>query len=231
MIRPSSLCQLAATWDGRTVPDGGCMVEQKIDGYRALYFRGRDGKPGLWTRGGFAIEGVGHILHRLALIEQAAGVPMCFDGEFVVGGTLSATKAWCERAWKQGGEAGTFHVFDALPDAEWQRGGTDTPLHVRKAALANMIRDADAAPLSWEWRAGTHGREPDAPTVVLVEDEWCADVGDVLDLADRVWSAGGEGIMLKDPYSPYQRNRNDAWRKVKHPNYVPGHGLIYQNAA
>lgn len=231
MNRPSSLCQLAAKWDGRTVPDGGCMAEVKHDGWRALYFRGLDGQPNLWTRNGFVIEGVGHILHRLSLIEQAAGCQMVFDGEFVVDGTLAATKAWCERGWRTGGEAGTFHAFDALPFADWQRGGTSTPLHVRKQMLAGYIRSADDAPLSWEWREGTHGREPDGPAVLLVEDEWCADAGDVLDLANRVWRAGGEGLMLKDAMAPYQRNRNDAWRKVKHPNYVPGVGLVYRKAA
>jgi ATP-dependent DNA ligase len=231
MTRPHHLCQLAGTWNGRTVPAGGCMAEEKIDGWRALYFRGRDGQPNLWTRNGFAIEGVGHILHRLALLEQMAGVPMMFDGEFQVGGTLAATKAWCERGWKLGGEAGTFHAFDALPDADWQQGGSSTPLHVRKQMLATMMREADAAPLSWEWREGTRGREPDGPAVVLVKDEWCADMGDVLDLANRVWSADGEGVVLKIFNSPYQRNRNDAWLKVKHPNYVPGYGLVYRKAA
>lgn len=231
MTRPSSLCQLAAKWDGRTVPDGGCMAESKIDGYRALYFRGLDGSPKLWSRNGHEINGVDHILHKLCLIETAAGAQLFIDGEFQVDGTLAATKAWCERGWRTGVEAGTFHMFDALPFADWQRGGTSTPLHVRKQMLAGYIRDADAAPLSWEWREGTHGREPDGPAVALVEDHWCADVGDVLDLAGRVWSAGGEGLVLKDFASPYQRNRNAAWQKVKNANYVPGVGLVYRKAA
>lgn len=229
--RPTSLCQLSGRWDGKSVPAGGCFAQEKIDGYRALYFRGLDGQPNLWTRNGFVIEGVGHILHRLAMIEHAAGCHLMLDGEFQVGGTLAATKAWCEREWKHGGEAGTFHLFDALPFADWQRGGTSTPLHVRKQMLAGYVRAADATPLSWEWREGTHGREPDEPAVVMVEDHWCNDAGDVLDLANRVWAAGGEGVMIKDAFAPYQRNRNDHWRKVKNANYVPGVGLVYRKAA
>lgn len=69
------------------------MWEQKIDGWRALRFPGIDGKVRLWTRNGQTIEGAGHILHRLALMEQVAGEPMVFDGEFQLGGTLEATKA------------------------------------------------------------------------------------------------------------------------------------------
>jgi hypothetical protein len=82
------------------------VAEQKVDAFRALYLRNREGKPGLWTRNGYPIEGVGHILHQLAAMERIAGEPLMIDGEFCVGDgpdTLATTKAWCERDWKQGG--------------------------------------------------------------------------------------------------------------------------------
>lgn len=121
------LCQLASGWKG-PLPDGGALVEQKIDGFRALYFRGHDGQPKLWTRGGHRIEGVTHILHRLGQIEQSVGQALFIDGEFQVDGTLDATKRWCERGWKVGGEAGQFFAFDCMPEAEWRAGGTDRPV-------------------------------------------------------------------------------------------------------
>jgi ATP-dependent DNA ligase len=211
------LCQLAADWRG-TIPADGVMLEEKKDGWRALRFPGIDGKVRLWTRNGHPIEGAGHILHRLALMEQAAGEPMVFDGEFQVGGTLAATKAWCERGWRTGGEAGTFYAFDCLTLAEWRAGGADRPLHERKAQLQALSRVVDEDPaLSWEWRAGSRGRD-ESGCVQVLADGWAFTAHDAVEEARRVWAAGGEGVMLKDAESPYRRNRNDAWQKVKAEN-------------
>ncbi|MDS7278876.1 hypothetical protein NXG15_29670, partial [Klebsiella pneumoniae] len=93
-----------------------------------------------FTRQGRTIEGAGHILYRLSLMERAAGRPMVFDGEFQVGGSLAATKAWCEGGWRRGREAGTLHLFDCLPMADWRAGGDDTPLYARKARLQDLAR-------------------------------------------------------------------------------------------
>lgn len=209
------LCQLAGDWRG-LIPTGGVMAEQKIDGWRGLRFPGIDGKVRLWTRNGMPIEGVGHILHRLERMERAAGEPVMFDGEFQVDGTLAATKHWAETRWKQGGEAGVYHLFDAMPLGAWKAGGDPTPAYQRKAWLKSLM-DATAAD-EWEWRPGSRGRDEGATPVVLIEDVWCETAADVIDEARRIWAAGGEGLMLKDALAPYQRNRNSAWLKVKHEN-------------
>lgn len=213
----NSLCQLAKDWTG-SMPTGGLMVELKIDGWRALRFPGIDGKVRLWTRNGHPIEGTDHILHRLALMEQIAGEPMVFDGEFQVGGSLEATKAWCERGWRMGGEAGTFYAFDCLTLAEWRTDGCDTPLIERKARLRALARAVDEDPaLSWEWRPGSRGRN-ESGAVQILDDGWAFDEHDVVEEARRVWAAGGEGVMLKDAESPYRRTRSDSWQKVKVEN-------------
>jgi ATP-dependent DNA ligase len=196
-----------------TVPAGGLMVEEKVDGWRAVYLPDHTGRRRLFTRNGHPIEGVGHILWRLEQMERAAGVPMVFDGEFQVGGSLEATKAWCEREWRHGGEAGQFFAFDALPYAQWQSGGTDQPLVERKARLAHLFAATEA--LSWEWRPRSHGRDEQLPPVVLVEDGWVFDAGDAMKEARRVWSRNGEGVVLKAADAPYRRLRTDAWQKLK----------------
>jgi ATP-dependent DNA ligase len=215
----AELVQLAGTWDFRTVQIGGMMAETKIDGFRAAYLRDWRGVPGLYTRNGQHIEGVGHIVHRLKLMEQCAGAQMFFDGEFQIEGRLSATKHWVERGWKSGEEAGTFHLFDGFPAAEWATGGTDTPLYQRKQTLADLVAAADAHPVSWEWREGTRGKEPSEPAVTLLADEWVNDAAEALSLARRVWAVGDEGLMLKDAESPYRRNRSQHWLKVKTAAY------------
>lgn len=211
----TALAQLAQDWRG-DLPGDGVMCEQKIDGWRALRFPGIDGVTRLWTRNGMPIEGTAHILHQLARLEREAGEAIMFDGEFQVGGTLDATKRWCESGWKLGGEAGIYHLFDAMPLAQWRSGGTPIPLYQRKAWLKALV--AAVPTEEWEWREGSRGRDEGATPVLLVEDQWCFTAGDVLDAARRVWAAGGEGLMLKRAEAPYRRERSAAWMKVKEAN-------------
>lgn len=210
--RPKELCQLAGTWKG-DVPIPGLLAEVKVDGWRALYLPDHKGKPRLFTRNGHPIEGTGHIVWQLGRMADAAGEPMIFDGEFQVDGALAATKAWCERGWKQGGEAGQFFAFDCMPLREWQGGGSATRLIERKAILRELLAVANDD--CWDWRPGSHGRDAEAPPVVVVDDEWAFDTRHVMDLANRVWASGGEGLMLKNAEAAYRRNRSDDWLKVK----------------
>lgn len=192
------------------------MVELKHDGFRCLFTRGIDGKPGLWTRNGMPIQGCDHILHRLTMFEESAGGPLFIDGELVVDGTLAATKAWVERGHKLGGEAGVFHAFDMLPYPDWRAGGSPTPLYARKSALQHLSAQVETeAANRWEWRPGSRGRDDTAIPVRVVLDEWATDAADVLDLARRVWADNGEGVMVKDAEAPYCRTRNRSWLKVK----------------
>ncbi len=216
--RSIELFQLAGRWSGNLLSDTA-VVECKMDGFRAGHWRGLDGKPKFWTRNGYAIEGTGHISHVLSVMERVAGEPMFFDGEFIVGNTLAETKAWCERNWKSGGEAGTLHLFDAMPDREWRDGGCDMPLIERKARL-QALHDAAAGEIAddWAWREGTRDKEPDAPPTVVVQHNIVAAARGVQMLADEVWAQGGEGLLIKDTAAAYTRGRNQAWLKLKRGN-------------
>lgn len=52
----------------------------------------------------------------------------------------------------------------------------------------------------------------------ILSDGWAFTNQDVIEEAQRIWAAGGEGVMLKDAESPYQRTRYNAWQKVKAEN-------------
>ncbi len=211
----SDLFMLFRHWNKRDVPDAGFMVDEKKDGWRAGYWRGRDGTARLWTKGGHEIYGVRHITHKLAIMARLAGEPIFLDGEFMVGNTLAATKSWCEAGHKFGGEAGTLYLFDCMPESDWRAGGCDAPLIERKARLQALHEAAEAEiALSWEWRAGTKGKEPDTPTVIIPHD-WTMSAAGVMMLAKQAWALGGEGCVVKDPQSVYRRGRNDGWSKVK----------------
>lgn len=209
----NSLCALATDWDG-TVPREGCMSELKVDGWRALWFAGRDGISRLWTRNGHVIEGVDHITHRLRQMEREAGKRLFLDGEFQVDGTLAATKHWCETGWKRGGNAGKLHLFDCLDLDEWKAGGSVVPLVERKARLEALL---GATGEDWDWRPGSYGAD-DPTAVQMVPDTWAFDERDVMTLANERWAAGLEGIVLKDPMAGYERKRSGSWRKIKMAN-------------
>lgn len=205
--RPNELCQLAGNWAGQ-MPDGGAMIERKHDGHRFLWI---DGKA--FTRNGMPYRGIGHIGRALALLERQFDCPMFFDGEFVVGeglDTLAQTKAHQERGWKAG-NAGTLHLFDCLPMADWQADDSEAPLYERKKVLQGAIEGMMGEPEAWEmgWTEGV------PCPVRFVPDQWAFNAGDVERMAREIWSAGGEGVMVKDALQPYRRKRVDAWRKYR----------------
>lgn len=212
--RPSELCMLAGRWAGVMPDPAGALVERKHDGFRCLFFPGLDGQSALWTRSGMPMPGVGHILARLLEVEAAMGGPHMIDGEFVVDGTLAATKAHYDRGWRLG-DAGTFHAFDAVPLDDWQRGRCDIPLHERKAALARAIAATAPDPAAWEWREGSRGARHGVDPVELVADAWVFDAADVEAEARAAWAAGHEGIMIKRAEAPYVRARSSDWMKMK----------------
>lgn len=208
------LCQLASDWDG-TVPEGGFMVDEKIDGWRAIYFPGRDGIWRLWTRNGMRLEGVDHILHRLAMLNQLGPQAYMLDGEIQVDGTLEATKAWFEKGWRTGGNRGVLHLFDICPIDAWRAGGWHKPQVERKELLKSLIADI---PNDWEWREGSRGAD-ERDCVRFLPDQWLLDQADVYAEVQRVWDAGGEGLMIKDAEAPYWRERNRYWQKCKLLNW------------
>jgi ATP-dependent DNA ligase len=215
---PREICQLAGVYRGK-LGEGDWFAQEKIDGWRCLYFKGRDGRKGLYTRNGMPIQGAGHILHRLALMEQAAGHDMFFDGEITIGDSLASTKQWLESGWKSGEEAGTLHLFDCMTQSEWDQGGTDRPLYERLRELDRLTEQSLTLIDDWEWRAGTRGKEPPGPHVLALAWEYMATHEDVADFANRIWSRGGEGAIIKRADAPYTRSRSNEWQKLKRQTF------------
>jgi len=211
------LCQLSGNWN-RTLP-AWCVAEQKLDGFRCLWLRDHDGRPGLYSRNGMPLPGLDHIAHELSAWERHAGERLFLDGELIVGDgpdTLAATKHWCETGHKLGGTAGVFHCFDGFSYDDWLRGGTDRPWFERKARIEQLGLSVESDEAHrWEWRPGARGDEPCPVRVVPHVDLWTVD--DALQLVAEFWRAGLEGAVLKDAEAPYQRTRSAAWQKVGRP--------------
>lgn len=206
--RPRELVQLAGVWSGG-LPTGGAMVEQKHHGVRAAWIGSQ-----LLTREGMPIGGVDHIAHRIRGVEKALGRAVFIDGEFIAPGGYRATLRHIGQGLRAP-EQGTLHAFDCLHADEWSRDDCDRPLYERKAMLANLVNAADEQGLSWEWREGTRGREPDGPGLLTVPDQWCSTPAEVEQMAIEIWARDGEGVMIKDAEAPYRRNRNAGFLKYK----------------
>lgn len=205
--RPNELCQLAGVWRG-DVQGRGMLCEQKRDGWRLLHINGK-----CFTRNGMPYRGIGHIERALALLQAQFDSPMFFDGEFVVGEgveTLAMTKAHQDSGWRSG-DAGVLHLFDCLPMAAWEADDDETPLYERKRLLRGAIEGMMRAPEAWEmgWSEGV------PCPIRFVPDDWVFEARDVERLANEVWSAGGEGVVVKNERAPYRRKRTDAWRKYR----------------
>jgi ATP-dependent DNA ligase len=191
--RPDSqaeLCQLVGDWTGR-VPGGGMIVEPKIDGIRALWIDGE-----LVTRNGAPIAGAEHIADRLRILEREACMPMFFDGEFQVDGSFDATLAHFAAGGKNG-DAGTLQVFDAMPMRAWRGEDPGEALDARKVKLDRMLAataDGAVRPLPWAW---------------------ATDIDDIEAKAREFITAGGEGIVVKQPGATYQRRRGTIWQRIK----------------
>lgn len=187
---PSELCCLAVKWDG-TVPAGGLIVQEKVDGIRALYFDGQ-----LWTREGSAIGGAGHIIAELREIERAFGRPMFLDGEFQVNAALKPTLAHFSSGGRDG-DAGRLFLFDALPLDEWRADACTLPLSARLSALQGVMAQ----------HAGQ--------CVSVLPSCLCASPDAVLAFAADIWTREGEGAVAKVPGSIYRRRRYSDWAKIK----------------
>lgn len=213
-MTPTSLVQLVGEYRG-ALPEGQWVASQKIDGWRAAWFRGIDGRPRLWTRNGHPIAGVDHILARCAAMEEAAGEPLFIDGELQIDGTLLATKAWCERGHKLGGSNGTLFAFDCLTQSEWRAGGSDMPWIERQKRLHALVSATEALPRDPRWFRATDGQSVPLDYFQALPGEIVHSHAGVLRAAEEVWAAGGEGLVLKRWDAPYRRNRSQYWLKVK----------------
>ena len=213
-MTPTQLVQLVGEYRG-TLPPGQWVASEKKDGWRAAWFRGIDGKPRLWTRNGLPMEGVAHIAARCAAMEEAAGEPLMIDGELQIDGTLLATKAWCERAWKLGGCNGTFFAFDCLTQAEWAAGGSDMPWIERQTRLHALVDATETLPRDPRWFRATDGEAVPERYVQALPGEFVQSHAGVVRAVEEIWAAGGEGAVLKRIDSPYRRCRGQDWVKVK----------------
>lgn len=83
----SSLCQLASDWNG-AMPAGGALVEEKVDGWRAICLPGQGAMAG---KGGWRFgRGAAHRLHDEADAEGVAVMIWILAGSSATAGKVSS---------------------------------------------------------------------------------------------------------------------------------------------
>lgn len=186
------LCQLAQEHGLDRWPQMGAIVDEKIDGIRALWMG--SGCP--QSREGRDLECAWLRVRELEQLADRLGPGQwMIDAELTVGPDLDSTIG-AHRAKKLRDDA-VLHVFDAIPLTQWESGAEGLPLHERRRQLKEAFA---VGPL---------------PGLRLVPswDVWLPVVAE--NLASGIWAAGGEGIVIKDRRAPYVRARPATWQKLK----------------
>lgn len=187
---PRELCQLASDWRGK-LPSGQWIAQQKIDGIRALWMGGD-----LVTREGVSIGGTNHIRRQMRELARAAGERLFVDGEFQVDSNLTATMRHFHQRGRYG-NAGIFLAFDLLPHSQWLANASEKPLTDRLMQLRRVVGLTQLKSISVN---------PSRPV---------ANASDVVQLAEAMWRADLEGLVVKRADARYERRRSKEWLKVK----------------
>ncbi len=184
-------CQMVSDYRAGRWPQYGAVVEEKLDGIRALWVGGR-----LATRNGAdlpATESLWSDCEKLAARFDGEAV---LDGEWIEPGGLMATKAVRDTRGK-GLAIGRYVVWDALPVAAWAGREHSRDLldrrHALEMAFAKLkLTRVHLMPMRRIW------------------EEW-----EAMEYAREVWARGGEGVVVKDPRSRYTCTRDETWQRIK----------------
>lgn len=175
-------------------------IEIKHDGMAAIY----DPRIGhVRTLNGLPIKAAGacvRALHEIAMSQAKLttnGEACVLQGEFTAG-TLDETLS----AHRSGSEAGGgVIVFDMVPVGIYDGLRPSLPWHARREMLVAAM---DGYEFVVDGVLLSAVRFTDRPTSEEIED-----------YAGAVWENGGEGIVVKNVFSPFVRGRSRHWLRLK----------------
>jgi DNA ligase-1 len=182
---------------------GKKIVETKLDGVRILTIVYPNGVVDQFSRNGKEILNFQLIKNQLTSISKTLDEPMVFDGEIMSSSFQDLMTQFYRKESVNTTDANLF-IFDMIPLEDFKRGiynikqiNRTERLHrwfnINKALLFNVkVLQYEIVDLS-----DTFGKERFEKINQKAIDE------------------GYEGIMLKEPYSPYECKRSTAWLKLK----------------
>lgn len=168
-------------------------VDPKLDGFRLVAIK-ESGKVSLWTRNGNELETLPELKK---VLEASTYDDMVLDGEiFGTDWALSASVVLSEKNCKDETLL-NYHVFDAIPVADWKRAKCNLTLRERQEILVKIIKMIDS------------GR------VQIVLGCFVENEQELLEAYEEHLSSGWEGAMVKDPDGTYDFRRSNSVLKMK----------------
>ena len=196
-------CQLAH--DGanhESKINGNKMIEVKLDGVRIITVVYPNGRVDQFSRNGKSLENFPVIRDQFAAMAPALEEPMVFDGEIMSSSFQDLMRQVHRKSNVQTDDA-VLYLFDWISLEEfsvYQR--CNIQQQTRSRTLKQFIEAAEQ------------------PNVKVLDHEWVSLESTIgqkqfKEINTRAIEGGYEGIMVKDPYAPYECKRTTNWLKIK----------------
>jgi len=195
-------CQLAHDGANHESKVAGLkMIEVKLDGVRVITVVYPDGRVDQFSRNGKELANFPHVREQFATIAKKLSEPMVFDGEIMSSSFQDLMRQVHRKSNVQATDANLF-LFDWLALEEFQLGRCNIKQEYRSKSLQEFIIKAKMPNVKC-----LHSE-----TVDLDSDEGRVKFNKINSDAIK---GGYEGIMIKDPYTPYECKRTVNWLKQK----------------
>lgn len=218
---PKTGCMLGTLYEnvGHAKTAWPCIVTEKLDGVRRMLVK-ENGVCRMYSRSGHEDTGL------VEIMEEAKYLPnnFVYDGELLAKGlykdSIAQRQATNSLANIKGNKTGlTFNVFDMVPVKDFYAGYCGIPAKERKIRLAATLKDDSLQLIDEEWyqRQLAFGIDQKLKHITPVPILGIVNsLEEANPIVARIWSVGGEGIMLNTVKGPYEVKRSKHLLKVKH---------------
>lgn len=196
-----------------------CIVTEKLDGIRRILIK-ENGICRLYSRSGHPDEGLIEIeAESIALPDNTV-----YDGELLADGVfkncIAQRQATNSIANRKGTRTGViFNVFDMIPIDEYKAGKSNDNALLRKILLGSTLMDPGVQHLNSNWfnliqAFGLHTKLDHIKAVPILG--LISDFDEVGPIVNKIWTVGGEGVMLNTTTGLYEIKRSKELLKIKH---------------
>lgn len=217
---PKTGCMLGTLFEnvGEAKTKWPCIVTEKLDGVRRILVK-ENGICRFYSRSGHEDTGL------IEILEEAKYLPdnFVYDGELLAKGTfkdsIAQRQATNSIANMKGDKTGlTFNIFDMVPVKDFLYGICEIPAKERKIRLGATLKDDSIKFIDemWVQRILAFGIDQElehiapVPILGLVKN-----MSEVEPIVEKIWSCGGEGVMLNSTIGPYEIKRSKHLLKIK----------------
>jgi DNA ligase-1 len=196
-----------------------CIVTEKLDGIRRILIK-ENGVCRAFSRSGHEDTGLVEILAEAKYLPDNT----VYDGELLAKGkfadSIALRQATNSIASSKGAKTGlTFNVFDMVPLDEFYAGKSKDAALNRKILLGATLMDDSIEHLVENCGQliaafGIH-RELECIKPVPILGK-VSSIQQVEPIVDKIWAAGGEGVMLNTTTGYYEIKRSKQLLKIKH---------------